>query len=240
LYNLNMTRSIGDILKRARERKRLTLGDVYKDIKIHPTYVKALEADDYSVFSGKVHSKGFLKIYAEYLELSVEDILALWRREYEHEFDIKEKKQLLPKRLVDPPKVLITPSFVVSVVAVVSVVVFFVYLYYQYRHFTGAPNLKINYPPDNLVTNIDILDITGKTDLDSEVYVNSQKILLNPDGTFAESVRLKEGLNTISIKSTNRYARQSEFIRTIIYRPDKKPDVPPVPETTQATEVQEH
>jgi len=82
-----MVRSIGFILKSAREKKRVTLDDVYKNIKIHQNYIKALESDDYSIFSGKVHSKGFLKIYCEYLDLNIDDILALWRREYEYEFD---------------------------------------------------------------------------------------------------------------------------------------------------------
>lgn len=226
-----MVRSIGAILKSAREKKRVTLDDVYKNIKIHPNYIKALESDDYSIFSGKVHSKGFLKIYCEYLGLNVADILALWRREYGHEFE----SQLLPKRFIEPPKLVITPSFVGVVLVVVSLTFFFGYLYYQYRSFTGAPVLTINYPPDNLVTASDILDITGKTDLDSEVFVNSQKVILSPDGSFAESVRLKEGLNTISIKAINKFSKQTEYVKTIIYRA-VKPDYPSaVQEATEST-----
>ena len=221
-----MVRSIGFILKSAREKKRVTLDDVYKNIKIHQNYIKALESDDYSIFSGKVHSKGFLKIYCEYLDLNIDDILALWRREYEYEFD----NQLLPKRFIEPPKLVITPSFVAVILVFVSLTFFFGYLYYQYRNFTGAPKLTLNYPPDNLVTASDILDITGKTDLDSEVFVNSQKVILSPDGSFAESVRLKEGLNTISIKAVNKFSKQTEFAKTIIYRPVR--DVQEVTEST--------
>jgi cytoskeletal protein RodZ len=230
-----MVRSIGAILKSAREKKRLTLDDVYKTIKVHQNYIKALEADDYSVFSGKVHSKGFLKIYCEYLDLPVDDIMALWRREYEFEFDNKDKHQLLPKRFIEPPKLVITPSFVAIVLVFVSLTFFFGYLYYQYRNFTGAPKLTLSYPPDNLVTSSDILDITGKTDLDSEVFVNSQKVILSPDGSFAESVRLKEGLNSISIKAVNKFSKQTEFVKTIIYRAEKAPVVPEVPQTTEST-----
>jgi cytoskeletal protein RodZ len=229
-----MVRSIGAILKSAREKKRATLDDVYRDIKIHQNYIKALEADDYSVFSSKVHSKGFLKIYCEYLGLSTDDILALWRREYEFEFDNKEKHQLLPKRFVEPPKIVVTPSLVATILVFVFLTFFFGYLYYQYRNFTGAPKLTLNYPPDNLVTTSDILDITGKTDLDSEVFVNNQKVILSPDGSFAESVRLKEGLNTISIKAVNKFSKQTEYVKTIIYRAEKIV-VPEPPQTTEST-----
>ncbi len=217
-----MHKSIGDILRRARDRKKLTLDDVTKAIKIHPNYIKALEADTYSIFSGKVHSKGFLKIYAEFLGLNVDEILALWRREYEREFENSEKKQLLAKKFIEPEKIIITPSFVGTILAFVLVVGFFGYLYFQYRNFTGAPKLNIYYPPDNLVIATDILDITGKTDLDSEISVNGQKIVLAPDGSFAESVRLKEGLNTISIKAENKFSKKTEYVKTIIYRPEEK------------------
>ncbi len=216
-----MTKSIGDLLKKARDRKKLTLDDVTKSIKIHPNYIKALESDTYSIFSGKVHSKGFLKIYAEFLGLNVNEVLALWRREYEREFENKEKKQLLPKKFIEPAKIIVTPSFIGSILAFVLVVGFFGYLYFQYRNFAGAPKLNIYYPPDNLVIATDILDITGKTDLDSEVTVNNSKIVLAPDGSFAESVRLKEGLNTISIKAENKFAKKTEYVKTIIYRPEK-------------------
>lgn len=229
-----MTRSIGDILKRARDRKKLTLENVTKAIKIHQNYIKALEADDYSVFSGKVHSKGFLKIYAEYLELNPDDILALWRREYEREFEAKEKSQLKPKKFIEPSKIVVTPSFVGTILAVILIFGFFSYLYYQYKNFTGAPRLEIYYPPDNLVLDKDILDITGKTDLDSDVFVNNQKIVLGPDGSFAESLRLKEGLNSISIKAENSFDKKTEYVKTIIYRPIEL-EVPAVVETTEST-----
>jgi cytoskeletal protein RodZ len=229
------TRSIGDILKKARDRKRLTLDNVTRDIKIHPNYIKALESDDYKIFSSKVHSKGFLKIYTDYLGLNVNEIMALWRREYEHEFDYRENKQLLPKKFVEPSRMIITPAYVASIVAVILVIGFFSYLYFQYRNFTGEPNLNLYYPPDNLVTSSDILDITGKTDLDSEVMINNTKVVLSPDGSFAESVRLKEGLNSLSIKATNKFDKTTELVKTVIYRPQKI-DIPvDVLQTTEST-----
>ncbi len=230
-----MTRSIGDILKKARDKKKLTLEKVTRDIKIHPNYIKALESDDYKVFSGKVHSKGFLKIYAEYLDLGVNEILALWRREYEPEFESKELSAIKPKKFIEPSRLVITPSNVALLAVFVVVVAFFSYLYFQYRDFTGAPKINVYYPPDNLVIATDILDITGKTDLDSEVFINSQKVVLGPDGSFAESVRLKEGLNTISIKAINKFEKSTESIKTIIYRPAKTDPILEVEQSSQST-----
>ena len=229
-----MTLSIGTILKRAREKRRLTQDDVSKYIKIPNKYLRALESDDYTLFSDKVHAKGFLRIYSEFLNLNSEELLALWRREYDKYFDNKKITTVAPQKPIEYPKVYITPSLVFVFVVCTAVVGFFGYLFYQYRNYTGAPNMVIYNPKENTVVDKDILDITGVTDLDSEVYVNNQKIVLNTDGSFAESLKLKEGLNTISIKAINKLDKQTEFVKTIIYRPAEKPEMPLL-QTTEST-----
>jgi len=215
-----MTVSIGIILKKARERRRLTQDDVSKYIKIPVKYINAMETDHYEEFSDKVHSKGFLKLYCNFLGLSVEEVLALWRREYESYFDNrkKEKVETIATK-IEFPKFLITPSVVIVTFLITCVLAFFGYLFYQYRNYTGAPKLTLYSPQENVVVDKSILDITGVTDLDSDLFVNNQKLILNPDGSFAESIKLKEGLNTISIKSVNKLEKQTEYIRTVIYRP---------------------
>jgi hypothetical protein len=81
--------------------------------------------------------------------------------------------------------------------------------------------LDVYSPSEDITLTQDILDIKGKTDLDSKIYINNEEIILGPDGSFAQSVKLKEGLNTISIKSINDLDKESEIVRTVIYRPEK-------------------
>ena len=137
-------KTVADILKTQREKKKLTLEDIHKFIKIHPRYLSALESGDYSAFSGKVHAKGFLKIYAQFLNLNVEEVLAFFRREYESDYEktssIIENKKF---KTFDAPKLIITPAVVLSGVFIVLLVGFFGYLFYQYRTYSGAPKLDI-------------------------------------------------------------------------------------------------
>jgi hypothetical protein len=109
---------------------------------------------------------------------------------------------------------------------------FFVYLFFQYRQYTDAPTLEIYYPEDNLVVEDDVLDITGKVELDSEVFINNQRIISNADGSFLTSVKLREGINTISIKSVNKLNKETEKIRNIIFRPEEEmpPEIPDIEE----------
>lgn len=234
-----MNFSIGTILRKSREKRRLTIDDVFKATKIRPEYILALEKDNYSIFSGKVHSKGFLKVYAQFLGLNLNELLALWRREYEGNFDKKEKvvNNFLGSMGVEYPRFNITPTLLLVFSISLLILVFFGYLFFQYRSYTADPMLELYNPKDNDVVISDILDITGKTDLDVTLFVNNQKVILNPDGSFGESVKLKEGLNVISIKATNKLSKSTELVRTVIFRP-KEQEVPvmdSIMETTEST-----
>ena len=215
-------KSIGQILLAARKKKKYTIDDIHKFVKIHPRYIKAMEADDPSVFDGKVHSKGFLKVYAEFLDLDLDEVMALWRREYDSSFDNNDNRGFQKLKTVEPQKFVLTPTILLVSTVTVLLLSFFIYLFFQYKQFTDAPTLDIYHPQDNLVMQQSVLDITGKVELDSEVFINNQKIIANPDGSFLTSVKLREGINTISIKAINQLNKETESLRTIIYRPDRE------------------
>jgi len=240
LYRIEaMSKSIGKLLLSQREKKKLTLEDIYKFIKIHPKYLYALENDDYSVFKGKVHAKGFLKIYGEFLDLNLDEVLALWRREYEGGFETIDNEKKTKLKNFESYSFVLTPQLILTVIGIIFCVLFFGYLFYQYKNYTDAPKLDIYYPQNNLLLEGDVLDVTGKTDIDSEVFINNQKIILNPDGSFATSLKLKEGINSLKISAVNKLAKKTEIIRTVIYRPEKIP-VEKVEESTESTSSAEN
>ena len=70
-----MTQTIGQKLKNAREEKRLTLEKVFEDIRIRIPYLQALEADDLSTMPSPVQARGYLRNYAQYLELDFDQLL---------------------------------------------------------------------------------------------------------------------------------------------------------------------
>ena len=127
-----MAQSVGSILKNQRAHKKFSLEDVYKFVKIHPNFLRALEEGDYSVFSNKIHATGFLKNYAEFLNLDTEKLLGLWRREYEAYFDRRTKEAADGVKRLETPKLLITPGLVLAVASALLVLLFFGYLFYQY------------------------------------------------------------------------------------------------------------
>ncbi len=215
-------KSVGSLLLSARKSNGYTIEEVNRAIKIHPKYIKALESDDYSLFEGRVHAKGFLKNYAEFLELDQEEIMALWRREHEPSLEDKRGEKFTKIKALEPEKFIITPGLVISIFSAVLLSGFFAFLFFQYKAYTDAPSLDLFYPEDNMLSENDIVDITGRVELDSEVFINNQRIINNSDGSFLTSIKLREGINTISVKAVNKLNKETEIIRTIIFRPTKE------------------
>jgi cytoskeletal protein RodZ len=74
---------VGALLTEARERKGLSIADVEQATKIRKRYLEGLEHDDYTVLPDAVYIQGFLKTYANYLDLDGEELsgrLKSWRK----------------------------------------------------------------------------------------------------------------------------------------------------------------
>ena len=84
--------------------------------------------------------------------------------------------------------------------------------------FFGNPNGLISFYPDSIKDNVNIPNIVIT---DFQVFNKSVKIIANPDGSFLTSVKLREGINTIAIKAINKLGKETEKIRTIIFRPER-------------------
>ena len=67
--------TLGEKLKAARENMGLSLREVEEATKIRKKYLQALENEEFDVIPGKTYAKGFLKIYAKFLNLDHEEIL---------------------------------------------------------------------------------------------------------------------------------------------------------------------
>ena len=67
-----MPETIGRRLKKTREYRNLTLEKVEEATHIRLQFLRALEADDFSVIPSPVQARGFLRNYAQYLELDLD------------------------------------------------------------------------------------------------------------------------------------------------------------------------
>jgi cytoskeletal protein RodZ len=71
-----MIETIGQRLKKAREGRYLSLEKASAETRIRTVFLQALEADDFSVMPSAAQGRGFLRNYADYLDLNIDEIIA--------------------------------------------------------------------------------------------------------------------------------------------------------------------
>ena len=73
-----MTETVGPLLRAARETQGRTLEEAEAVLHIRARHLAALEADDYTALPSLAQARGFLKNYAQYLGLDLQDMLGLY------------------------------------------------------------------------------------------------------------------------------------------------------------------
>ncbi len=73
-----MAQSVGEQLKQTRLARGLTLDQAAQTTRIRRHYLEALERDDHDSLPSPVQGRGFLRLYAGYLNLPAEVMVALW------------------------------------------------------------------------------------------------------------------------------------------------------------------
>lgn len=91
--NLSDNRTVGERLREAREALNLGLADaaIATSIKYH--HLQELENDHPEVFTSGVQARGFLRLYAAFLNLNASELIAIWDKPLGGEPPIKSKKE---------------------------------------------------------------------------------------------------------------------------------------------------
>ena len=74
-----MTESIGQILKKTRLEKKLTVKEISDSTKIMVRHINALENENFDSFPGETYTLGFLRSYSTFLGLDPDQIVQLYK-----------------------------------------------------------------------------------------------------------------------------------------------------------------
>ncbi len=215
----------GSMLKDERTRRGLTLEQVASATKISPTYLSALEQDEYHRFPSAVYARGFLQNYAKYLEVDVEKVIALYRRSVSDSKVISEIKQPAPK--VGLPKFVLTPSIFLIIFFAILVITTLGYLIYQFYNFQKPPVLEISKPNNAEVVDTSPIEVVGITDSGMFVTINDEPVKVSSEGAFRAEVGLTKGSNTLIIKARHpdNIGKEAVLTLTVQYEPKSDDDV---------------
>jgi cytoskeleton protein RodZ len=93
-----MSETIGQQLKKAREARNLTFKKVTQATHIQAHLIEAMEADDFESIPSPVQARAFLRLYAEFLELSLDELIAHQRASTEAPSTILNKAVHAPSQ----------------------------------------------------------------------------------------------------------------------------------------------
>lgn len=207
-------RTVGQILKEARETRFYTLEEIEKATKIRMELLEALENDNFEKLPPPTFIQGFIKNYARFLKLDSEKLLAVFRREFS---DVKNPPRVLESfsNPVSNKRFSLTPTKIISGVVVTLILLFFTYLWFEYRFLTSTPFLEVDSPPDKITVNSSTLKVAGKTDPEDKITINNQSINVLPNGNFIQEIQLEGSNNVITITATNKSGKVTVVNRTV-------------------------
>jgi cytoskeletal protein RodZ len=76
-------KSPGNILRKEREKQKKSLSEIARSLHINMEYMKSIEEDNYDDLPAEVFTKAYLRLYAEKLRLDSDEILSLYKNQYE-------------------------------------------------------------------------------------------------------------------------------------------------------------
>ena len=217
--------TLGEQLRAQRERKGITLEQAAADTRIREKFLKALEDGDYPSLPGAVYTRGFLRNYADYLDLETDELVVLYQQERGG-----GPPEPTPKRTFKPYRPVVHQSFIFRPVVFVPVLVlafvglFLGYIYYQFTTFATLPKLEILDPSsDGLAASPDLV-VRGSTVPGGRVTITvipgSEFIDIRSgnDGSFDTKVALSPGPNHVVVEVQDSAGKTNRVSRTIQYQ----------------------
>jgi cytoskeleton protein RodZ len=107
---------IGSSLREARTRRKLELSQIERDTRIRAKYLRALEDERFDVLPGAAYTKGFLRTYADYLDLDAQRFVDEYNTRFapEQELDAPAQVRIRRRRFTLAPWMLVLGALAAS------------------------------------------------------------------------------------------------------------------------------
>lgn len=204
--------SVGQQFRQARQRLGVSLALVADQLKIPLSQLEALEEGDFSVFSAEVYARGACLKYAQWLRLDVVRVEPAVLRE------LSGARLRIPLQLYVPlswAQRLLTAQLLWLLAGGMVAAAVSGYILWQVQSFFRLPPIVLEAPAISIIAESSI-EIRGRSPEASQVSVNGQSILLQPNGSFVTRLYLHPGINVLNVAATNAAGRHRLLTRTLL------------------------
>lgn len=205
------TLTLGEKLKKLRSERRMSLNEVSRIIMVQIKYLEYLEQGEYDKLPADVYTKGFLRNYADFLGVEERILLKLYNKEKGIKKNLEKSKKGENSQIksVNISSFVLTPKKIVIIVGTLLVFLGLFLLYKEVGTFASTPRLVVLSPEDGSEVSGNSLFVEGITEKDASLFINGQPILVGDDGKFKENITLQSGINSINIKSVNKFKKET-------------------------------
>lgn len=223
---------LGEMLRRARERRGVSIKQASEAIKIRAEFLEALEDSAYKKLPSDVYTKGFIKNYSKYLGLNPDVSLAFYRRENTPGtvtiFENKDKNPLKKMNLS------LSRGKVIALFFVGLILIFFTYLFVRISEVTSAPEFHLTAPvavssgsEQFFETSENKLTLKGELEVGSTLKLNGVNVdTKNLEIFEIPELELRNGENLFELIASSQFGVETK----IILRVTKEATVTEIPD----------
>jgi len=202
-------------------KKRISLGldpkDIEKAIRIRAKHIEALENGRYGSLPPDVYVRGFVRNYANYLQLDANKVMKLYERERGLIENVRKAKAGPPVvKPLDTPRIIITPKTITIGSIVAGALAILLYIGWQVMILTAPPKLTVTSPKDNVNIEGNAVNVEGTTDPGATLLINGVEVGIDQNGIFKESISLGSGVNIITVRAQNKMGKYNEVKETVV------------------------
>lgn len=195
--------TIGEYIKQARLVRKKSIKDVADETKIKETFLKSIESERWKELPEYPVVLGFIKSISNALNLNKENLVAVFRRDYP-----PQKLEINPRP--EPKKEFSwSPKLTFALGIGIILVVVLGYLGLQYASFLKPPILEVIKPEQGAVIFSKNIEVSGLTEVDATVFVNSQPAFVDDKGRFYTEIEAKPETVTLEIVAKSRSGKET-------------------------------
>jgi cytoskeletal protein RodZ len=214
---------LGGRLRSLREEEGYSLPALAQKLKIPQSHLEHIEAGRYAALPERAYVRQFIKSYAR--ACSRDPLPYLRRLDSEmpppHTHGPTASRKVRPLSLGD----LHTPNLFRNIFLAVLAAGMFGYLATQIVKLRTPPALDLFSPPDGFVTTKSSLEVAGRTEPETAIFVNGAHTLADSSGLFRETIDLSRGLNILTITAQKPHGAAQTAYRKVILEEEKQPIV---------------
>jgi cytoskeletal protein RodZ len=218
---LDSIETLGEKFFRLRQDRGISLDRAARKLQINALYLKALESNTYEDLPADVYTQHFIRRYAKLLNISAGTALAAYDQERTLYFKTKRSthapKPTPRSRLMKLIVFFLKPSTIRYSIAIILFLFITIYIGLSINNIFSPPELIIKNPAENqIITTDQVVEISGVTEKEALLTINSREVTIGPDGGFDLRLDLQKGLNIIKISSKKKHSQAHIEYRQII------------------------